>query len=33
VPYADGGAATAGNIVLYCRRHNGLEAERHLGPG
>jgi len=27
-----GGAATAGNISLRCRRHNALEAEMVFGP-
>jgi hypothetical protein len=31
-PYALGGAATAGNISLRCRRHNALEAEMVFGP-
>jgi 5-methylcytosine-specific restriction endonuclease McrA len=29
-PYAVGGAATATNIQLRCRAHNGFEWERHL---
>lgn len=29
-PYAAGGQATAGNIELRCRAHNGFEWERHL---
>ncbi len=31
VPYAAGGAATAANIQLRCRAHNGYEAERDFG--
>jgi hypothetical protein len=31
-PYALGGAATAGNISLRCRRHNTFEAEMLFGP-
>ena len=31
-PYALGGAASAGNISLRCRRHNALEAEMVFGP-
>ena len=30
VPFADGGAATPGNIELRCRAHNAYEAERPL---
>lgn len=32
VPYADGGRATADNIQLRCRAHNGYEAELCFGP-
>lgn len=31
VPYAAGGPATAENIQLRCRAHNGYEAERKFG--
>jgi 5-methylcytosine-specific restriction endonuclease McrA len=31
VPFADGGASTAGNIELRCRAHNAYEAERWFG--
>ncbi len=31
-PYAAGGAATAENIELRCRAHNGYEAEQVFGP-
>jgi hypothetical protein len=31
VPYAAGGAATAKNVTLACRAHNGLEADRFFG--
>ena len=31
-PFADGGSATASNIELRCRRHNGYETRAHLGP-
>jgi len=31
-PHAAGGEATARNIALRCRPHNGYEAERHFGP-
>ncbi len=30
-PYAAGGVATADNIQLRCRAHNGYEAERYFG--
>jgi 5-methylcytosine-specific restriction endonuclease McrA len=33
VPYAQGGAATAGNVRLLCQTHNQLEAERTYGAG
>ncbi|MGH9372818.1 MAG: HNH endonuclease, partial [Vicinamibacterales bacterium] len=33
VPFAAGGAATAENIQLRCRRHNAYEAEQRFGPG
>jgi 5-methylcytosine-specific restriction endonuclease McrA len=29
-PYAVGGQATAGNIEMRCRAHNGFEWSRHL---
>jgi hypothetical protein len=32
-PYAVGGEATAGNIQLRCRRHNGYEARLYFGHG
>ena len=32
VPFADGGAATSGNIELRCRAHNAYEAEQSFGP-
>ena len=32
VPFADGGAASASNIQLRCRAHNGHETERWFGP-
>ncbi len=32
-PHAAGGAATARNIELRCRRHNAYEAEVHFGAG
>ena len=32
VPYAVGGPATVENIQLWCRAHNGYEAERNFGP-
>jgi hypothetical protein len=32
VPFADGGAATPGNIELRCRAHNAYEAEQSFGP-
>lgn len=31
VPFADGGAATVGNLELRCRAHNAYEAERWFG--
>lgn len=31
-PHAAGGKATAANIQLRCRAHNGYEAERYFGP-
>jgi len=31
-PYAAGGGATAGNIALRCRPHNGHEADLYFGP-
>jgi hypothetical protein len=31
-PYAAGGAATAENIELRCRRHNAYEARAYFGP-
>ncbi|MGH2453910.1 MAG: HNH endonuclease [bacterium] len=31
-PYAAGGEATADNIQLRCRAHNGYEAELYFGP-
>jgi len=32
-PYAAGGPATAENIQLRCRAHNGYEADLYFGPG
>jgi len=31
-PHAAGGEATAGNIALRCRPHNGYEADLYFGP-
>ena len=33
VPYARGGRATADNIQLRCRAHNGYEVDLFFGPG